>query len=80
MKLIIFGWMRQKHYLYLLLPRLVVIDDLNVHIKANDVYDNVQKIIHHILKVIRWGLTPPFLQNHFRILCQLVYGDGKGYM
>lgn len=65
---------------YLFLSWLVVVDHLNAHFKANDVHDNVQKVIHHILEVIRWCLTPPFLEHHSRILSQVLYGGGKGYV
>lgn len=65
---------------HLFLSWLIVINHLNVHFKAYDVHNNVQKVIHHILEVIRWCLTPPFLKYHSRILSQVLYGDGKGYV
>lgn len=57
-----------------------MIDYLNAHLKADDVHHHMQKIVHHLLKILRWGVTPPFIQHLSGILRQFECGKGKGYV
>jgi len=72
--------MRKKHFAYFLLTRFIVIDDLNAHLKADDVHHHVQKVVYHLLKILRRSVTPPFFQHLAWILRQLECGKGKGYV